>query len=138
MNIIKLINTIVDPVGVDKTNDKTNPNINDVVPMITLDMTTLLNVLKYCIAESGGKISKLDINKAPIKRIPKTTTIEHKTANNILYRLVFIPIDFANFSSNVIANIWLYENIKINRIIIDNIILIITSFPPIDKILPNK
>ena len=79
-----------------------------------------------------------DINNEPIKRIPRTTTTEHKLANIILYKLVLIPIDFANFSSKVIANILLYEIMYSNITITDNTILKITSVSLIDNILPNK
>ena len=51
---------------------------------------------------------------------------------------MLIPIDFENFSSNVKANILLYEKIYKRIINIDNIILIITSLLFNDNILPNK
>ena len=137
MNTNRLIITIVDPVGVFRMYELIRPIINDIVDIIILDITTLLNFLYIIIDVNVGNIIKLDINNEPISLMPSTTTIEHNTANNILYKLVFIPILFANFSSNVIANILLYE--KIYKLItnIDNIILIITSLFDIDKILPN-
>ena len=138
MNTNRLIITIVDPVGVFRMYELIRPIINDIIDIITLDITTLLNFLYIIIDVNVGNIIKLDINNEPISLIPSTTTIEHNTANNILYKLVFIPILFANFSSNVIANILLYE--KIYKLItnIDNIILIIISILLIDNILPNK
>ena len=54
------------------------------IETITLEITTLLNVLNICIDESVGKIIKLEISNAPIKRIPSTTTTEHKLAKIIL------------------------------------------------------
>jgi hypothetical protein len=137
-NTIKLAITIVAPVGVAYINDIYNPTINDTIEIIILDIITLLNFLNNCIDESVGKIIKLDINKDPINLIPKTTTIEHKLANIILYKSVFTPIDLANLSSNVIANILLYENTYKRITIIDKIILTIISFSFIDRILPNK
>ena len=83
--------------------------MNEIIDIIILDITTFLNVLKYCIDDNVGKIIKLDINNEPINLIPSTTTIEHNTANIMLYKFVFIPIDLAKLSSNVIANILLYE-----------------------------
>lgn len=138
MNTNRLIITIVDPVGVFRMYELIRPIINDIVDIIILDITTLLNFLYIIIDVNVGNIIKLDINNEPISLMPSTTTIEHNTANNILYKLVFIPILFANFSSNVIANILLYE--KIYKLItnIDNIILIIISILLIDNILPNK
>ena len=47
------------------------------------------------------------INKDPTNLIPSTTIMEHNEANIILYKSTFIPIDLANVSSNVIANILL-------------------------------
>lgn len=72
-----------------------------------LTITTDLNLLKYWHDDIVGKIIKLDINKAPISLIPSTTTTEQRLAKIMLYKLVLIPIDLANFSSNVIANILL-------------------------------
>lgn len=82
--IIKLIITIVEPVGYSFTNDKVSPTLNDIILITTLDITTLLSDLKYCIEDSVGKIIKLDIKSDPISLIPKTTTIEHKHAKIIL------------------------------------------------------
>ena len=106
--------------------------------MPVLTKTTLLNFFTICMDERVGKIIKLDIRSDPINLIPSTTTIEQRPANIILYISVFIPTTFAKFSSNVIANILLYENIYNDIIIIDKKILIITSLLSIDSILPNK
>ena len=54
-----------------------------------------------------GKIIKLDINNEPIKRIPITIVMEHKQEKIVLYKSVLTPIDLANLSSNVKANILL-------------------------------
>ena len=84
MNIIKFTITIVAPVGVATKYEIINPVINANIEIITLEITTLLNVLNTCIDDNVGKIIKLEINNAPIKRIPSTTTTEHRLANIIL------------------------------------------------------
>jgi len=68
---------------------------------------TLLKVFTTCIADIVGKIIKLEMRSAPINLIPSTTTIEQRIANIALYKLVLIPIDLANSSSNVKAKILL-------------------------------
>lgn len=62
---------------------------------------TCLNFLNTCIEERAGKIIILDINKVPIILIPITIVIAVKEANKILNNLVWIPVAFANDSSNV-------------------------------------
>ena len=111
INITKFTITIVAPVGVAFKYDIVIPKINEIKETITLEITTLLNFLNICIDESVGKIIKLDIKRDPISLIPRTTTTEHKLAKIILYKFVLIPIDLANFSSKVKANILLYENV---------------------------
>lgn len=138
INTIKLIITIVDPVGVFNIYELISPIINDIMDIITLDITTLLKFLYSIIDDIVGNIIKLDINSEPISLIPSTTTIEHNVANKILYKLVFIPMLFANLSSNVIANILLYEKIYKLTTNTDNTILIIISISLIDNIDPNK
>ena len=84
IKIIKLITTIVAPVGNSIINDNIKPIIKAITDIITLDITTLLNVLNSCIDDNVGNIIKLDIKSDPIRRIPSTTTMEHKDANIIL------------------------------------------------------
>ena len=98
---------MVAPVGTSNINDVIKPIIKAITDIIMLDITTFLKDLKTCIDDKVGNIIRLDISKAPIRRIPSTTTIEHNEANIILYIFVLIPIDFANTSSKVIANILL-------------------------------
>ena len=102
---IKFTITIVAPVGVEFIYDIISPIIKVKIDMITLDITTLLNFLNISIDESVGNIIKLDIRSDPISLIPRTTTTEHRHAKIALYKSVFIPIDLANFSSKVMANI---------------------------------
>ena len=107
INIIRLIITIVDPVGVFNIYEVIKPIINDIIDIKVLDITTFLKFLYIIIDDNVGNIIKLDIKSEPISLIPSTTTIEHNVANIMLYILVLIPILFANFSSNVIVNILL-------------------------------
>ena len=107
INTIKFTITIVAPVGVAYMYEIIKPTVNEIIEIIILDITTLLNFLKYCIDESVGNIIKLEIYNEPINLIPSTTVTEHRLAKIILYKFVFIPIDLANLSSNVIANILL-------------------------------
>ena len=138
MNIIRFIITIVAPVGTSNKNDTIRPIMNAITDIIILDITTLLNLLNTCIDDSVGKIIKLDINNEPISLIPNTIVIEHKIAKIMLYRFVLIPIDLENLSSNVIANILLYEKIYNKTTINDKTIQRMISLSPIDKMLPNK
>ena len=107
INTIKLTRTIDAPVGVETIYEIYNPIIKVIIEITILEITTLLNFLNSCIEESVGKIIKLEISSAPTNRIPKTTIIEQRQAKIILYNSVLIPIDLANFSSNVIAKILL-------------------------------
>ena len=84
IKIIKLITTIVAPVGNSIINDNIKPIIKAITDIITLDITTFLNFLNSCIDDNVGNIIKLDIKSDPIRRIPSTTTMEHKDANIIL------------------------------------------------------
>ena len=98
--------------------------MNASIEIIDDDITTPLNVLNISLELIVGNIIRLDISNEPISLIPNTTIIEQIDANIMLYSLVLIPIDEANFSSKVIANILLYENIYKAITITDNIILI--------------
>ena len=143
-NILKIINikrfiiTIVDPVGVPLLYEINNPNANVTKDKIELDIITFLKLLNICIEQILGKIIKLDINKAPISLMPSTIIIEQRLANIILYKSVLIPIDLANVSSNVKANILLYDTKYKTITRIERIIETITSVLLIDNMLPNK
>lgn len=128
----------MEPVGVFRKNDSVNPVAKAISEIRTLTNITDLNFLDTCITDRVGNTIKLEINNDPINRMPKTTTIEHITAIIILYIFVLMPMDLAYNSSNVIANILLY--VHIYRMITKTvrIIVIKSSFSPIERILPNK
>ena len=76
--------TILAPVGVESINEDTTPTNTEKIAIQAEHKITLLNDLQIRIAVSGGKITKLEINNAPIIRIPKTIVIAVKKAINIL------------------------------------------------------
>ena len=106
--------------------------------IIVLDMTTDLNFLNICMEVILGKIIKLDINSEPIILIPMTTINEHNDANRQLYFSVLIPIDLANFSSKVMANILLYDRVYSNTVMTNKITLSIISLLVTANMLPKR
>lgn len=138
INTTRFTITIVAPVGASMLYESISPIINEIVDISVLKITTLLNFFCTCIADSVGNIIRLDISSEPVSLIPRTTTIEQRIAKIILYISVFIPTTLAKFSSKVIANILLYENIYSDITITDRIILIITSLFSMERILPNR
>ena len=130
--------TMVAPVGVSNMYDVIIPNINVIMDIDALEMTTDLKFLNTCMEVILGNIIKLDIRSEPIILIPITTTNEQSPAKMTLYFSVSMPIDFANFSSNVIANILLYDSVYSSNTAIVSSVLSIMSFPVTDNILPNK
>lgn len=66
---------------------------------------TLLNVLHIRMEVNAGKMIRLEINNAPIIRIPRTIVTAVRTAIKVLYRFALTPVARAKVSSNVIANI---------------------------------
>ena len=67
-------------------------------------IVTVLNLLKILMDVREGNITRLEISKAPIMRIPSTMVRAVKNAISILYALVFTPAAFAKVSSKVMAN----------------------------------
>ena len=95
---------MVAPIGVEKLYDMVIPTKNDITEIITEQTVTERNVLNNIIAVNAGKIMRLEIKSDPINRIPTTIVTDVKIANRLMYRLILIPIAFANISSNVTAN----------------------------------
>ena len=64
--------TMLAPVGKSKSTDETMPSKKHTTDTAPEQMTTLLKVLQTLIAVRDGKITRLDIKSAPIRRMPKT------------------------------------------------------------------
>ena len=110
---------------------------NEITEISAEEKITCLNFLNTCIEESAGKIIILDINKVPIILIPITIVIAVKEANKILKSLVWIPVAFANDSSNVTEKIRWYKRIKVPITKIEVTNIIIKSCWLAKTILPN-
>ena len=76
------------------------------IDIISADIVTFLKLLKTLIDVNDGKMIRLEISKAPINLIPKTIVIEVRNAINMLYKLDFVPVALAKFSSKVTAKIF--------------------------------
>ena len=76
-NII-LTETIPAPVGILNSKDKIIPTTKQIADIIADIIISPLKLLEIFLAINAGKIIKLDINKVPIIRIPKTTVIAVK------------------------------------------------------------
>lgn len=126
------------PVGVSKIYELIRPMVNVKVDITTLEMTTDLNFLNTCMDVILGKIIKLDIKSEPIILIPMTTIREHNEAKMMLYFSVFIPTDLANFSSNVMANILLYDKVYNKMVVMNSTTLITMSLSVTDRMLPKR
>jgi hypothetical protein len=74
----------VAPAGVEKANEKIKPIKKHIIESMALEIVTDLKLLKTRIDVNAGKIIKLEIIIAPIKRIPTTTVSAVKTASNEL------------------------------------------------------
>jgi len=99
-----LTRTTLAPVGVAYTYEMMTPVKKHSIETTAEQTVTLLNFLNIRIELRAGKIIRLEINNAPIMRIPSTMVRAVKKAISILYRPVFIPVALAKVSSNVTAN----------------------------------
>ena len=82
---------------------KTKQKTESIAELIVTD----LKVLNSRIDVRAGKIISEEISIEPISLMPSTIVIAVKTAVNILYTLVLIPVAFEKFSSKVIEKILL-------------------------------
>ena len=101
---IILISTTLAPVGVAYIYEMTIPVKKQSIEITAEQTVTLLNFLNRRIELKAGKIIRLEINTAPMIRIPSTMVRAVKKAMSILYSPVFIPLAFAKVSSKVTAN----------------------------------
>ena len=68
-------------------------------------VTTERKLLKIRMLVSAGKITRLEMSRAPISRIPSTMVTAVNNAMSILYHPALTPVARAKFSSKVIAKI---------------------------------
>ena len=104
-NIIRFATTILAPVGADQTNEVIKPIKKHITDKTEDEIVTLKKLLNTRIDVNTGKIIRLEIIIAPIKRIPTTIVKAVSIANIRLYFADEIPLAVANVSSNVTANI---------------------------------
>ncbi len=107
MKTVKLVTTILAPVGISIKHDNISPSKKQNTDIILDDITTCLNFLNILIEDKLGKIIKLDINNVPIILIPMTIVIDVSIASNEFNKLTLVPVALAKFSSNVTVNILL-------------------------------
>ena len=103
-NMIRFATTILAPVGADHIKEATSPIKKQITESIADEIVTLRKLLNTRIDVNTGKIIRLEIIIAPIKRIPTTIV---KAVSNAIMRLYFdedIPPAVAKGSSNVTAN----------------------------------
>ena len=93
------------PVGADSRNEATSPIKKHATDKTADEIVTLQKLLNTRIDVNTGKIIRLEIIIAPIKRIPTTIVNAVSSANIRLYLADEIPLAVANVSSNVTANI---------------------------------
>ena len=98
---------IVEPTGVPNRIEKINPRNAHTTEIIAELIVTPLKLLKTLIADSAGKIIRAETRSEPTRFIATTITIAIIVAKKILKILIFVPLAFAKFSSNVTANILL-------------------------------
>ena len=84
MNTDRLIITMVEPAGVSIRYERASPIIKQMVETIAEKITTDLKLLHIRIEVKAGKIRRLDISNAPIRRMPITVVIAVKNAISIL------------------------------------------------------
>lgn len=89
INATRFTKMILAPVGVLTCAERINPITKFITPMMAADIITDLKLLKIRIAMMVGKIIKPEMSKAPIRRIPKTTTTAVNTARIEWKRSVF-------------------------------------------------
>ena len=75
---------MVAPVGVARRYEIMSPMTELIVERMVPAMVTPLKVLKVVWAERVGKIMRLDMRSAPIRRMPRTIGTEHKMAKMAL------------------------------------------------------
>ena len=105
MKTIKLLMTIVAPAGLEKAKLIIIPAKKQTTLINTLEIVTLLKLLKNRMLLSAGKIIRLEIIIAPINLIPMTIVREVKIAISALNRLVLVPLVEEKVSSKVTAKI---------------------------------
>ena len=76
--------TTLAPAGVAATYERVTPAIRHTTEITAAFIITLLNVLHTRIDVNAGKMIRLEINNAPIIRIPSTIVTAVSTAINVL------------------------------------------------------
>ena len=105
MKTTRFVTTIVAPAGLEIAKLTTMPIKKQHIEIIALEIITLLKLLKTRIELNAGKITRLDIIIAPIRRIPITIVREVRMAMALLKICVLMPVDVEKVSSKVIVKI---------------------------------
>ena len=72
------------PVGVSRKYDAVMPTRKHATEMTAAVTTTARKLLQRRIAESAGKMMRLEMSSAPIMRMPSTTVTAVSTARSVL------------------------------------------------------
>ena len=99
---MKLIRTIVAPVGRSRKKENVIPDITEIMADAEAANITALKLLAIWRAVTAGNMSKAEISIIPTTFMDKTTVTAVRRTNNILMNFVLIPDAFAESSSRVI------------------------------------
>ena len=98
----KLRMTIVAPVGRSNARERNIPEITDITPHTEAITIVILKPLATWRAVTGGRIRRDEMSIMPTTRMARTTVIDVNNTRIPLIVFVFIPLTFADSSSNVI------------------------------------
>lgn len=98
---MKLVRTIVAPVGRSRKKETTIPETTETIADNEAVNITALKLLAICRAVTAGNISNAEISMIPTTFMDKTTVTAVRRTNNVLIDFVFMPEVFAESSSNV-------------------------------------
>ena len=93
--------TTVAPTGVESRYDPVSPRQKHMTESPAAKHTTERKLLNTRIADSAGKMMRLESSIAPIMRIPSTTVSAVRTDRIVLYVPTRTPVARAKDSSNV-------------------------------------
>ena len=100
---IRLMITIPAPVGTFTKYEAVRPAVKQATEIAAEHIVTPRKLLQRRMDVREGKIIRLDISSAPIRRIPTTITTAVSTEMNVLYIFVRMPVALEKLSSNVTA-----------------------------------
>ena len=98
---MKLIMTIVAPVGRSRKNDMMIPETTEIMAVTEAANMTALKLLAIWRAVTAGNMINAEISIMPTTFMDRTTVTAVRRTNNVLMNFVFMPEAFAESSSKV-------------------------------------